>query len=82
LLFIFTAPIVWLVPVKSGGLKGGAATQAEIIAMPHVPHWIGFVGLFVSLILCGSLLAAQLWLFILMIVLGLALVVLENTSEG
>jgi len=49
--------------------------------MPHVPNWIGFVGLLLSLILCGSLLAAQLWLFILMIVLGLALVVVENRYE-
>ena len=57
-----------------------AATPGEI-AMPHVPNWIGFVGLLLSLILCGSLLAAQLWLFILMIVLGLALVVVENRYE-
>jgi hypothetical protein len=46
--------------------------------MPQVPHWIGFVGLLLSLIMCGALLADQLWLFILLVVLGLALVRLES----
>jgi membrane-bound ClpP family serine protease len=46
--------------------------------MPHVPHWIGFVGLLLSLIMCGALLADQLWLFILLVVLGLALVRVES----
>ena len=58
-----------------------AAALGEIIAMPHVPHWIGYVGLMLSLILCGSVLAGQLWLFILVIVLCLALVVVENRYE-
>jgi hypothetical protein len=49
--------------------------------MPHTPHWIGHVGLVLSLILCGSLLASQLWLFILTVVLGLALVVVENRYD-
>jgi hypothetical protein len=46
--------------------------------MPQVPHWIGFVGLLLSLIMCGALLADQLWLFILLVVLGLALVRVES----
>jgi hypothetical protein len=46
--------------------------------MPQVPHWFGFVGLLLSLIMCGALLADQLWLFILLVVLGLALVRLES----
>ena len=50
--------------------------------MPQqVPHWIGFVGLVLSLIMCGALLADQLWLFILLVVLGLALVRLEIKYE-
>ena len=49
--------------------------------MPHVPHWIGLVGLLLSFVLCGSILAGQLWLFVLMIVLGLALVVVESRYE-
>jgi hypothetical protein len=77
LLFIFIVPILWLVPVKSGGPK----PQGEVIAMPHVPHWIGFVGLLVSFIMCGALLFSQLWLFVLTTVLGLALVVLESRYE-
>jgi len=55
-----------------------AAPAREIIIMPQVPHWIGFVGLLLSLIMCGALLAQQLWLFMLLIVLGLALVVVES----
>jgi len=58
-----------------------AATPREIIAMPRVPHWIGFVGLVLSLLMCGALLANQLWLFILLVVLGLALVRLEIKYE-
>jgi hypothetical protein len=55
-----------------------AAPAREIIAMPQqVPHWIGFVGLALSLLMCGALLANQLWVFILLVVLGLALVRLE-----
>jgi len=54
------------------------AALGEIIAMPHVPHWIGLVGLLLSFVLCGSILAGQLWLFVLLIVLGLALVVVES----
>jgi len=49
--------------------------------MPRVPHWIGFVGLVLSLLMCGALLANQLWLFILLVVLGLALVRLEIKYE-
>jgi phosphatidylserine synthase len=55
-----------------------AAALGEIIAMPHVPHWIGFVGLLLSFIMCLSMLAGQLWLFMILIVLGLVLVVVEG----
>ena len=50
--------------------------------MPQqVPHWIGFVGLVLSLIMCGALLADQLWLFMLLAALGIALVRLEIKYE-
>jgi phosphatidylglycerophosphate synthase len=55
-----------------------AAALGEIIAMPQVPHWIGLVGLLLSFIMCLSMLAGQLWLFMILIVLGLALVVVEG----
>jgi hypothetical protein len=55
-----------------------AAAPGEIIAMRQVPHWIGFVGAFAVIDYLRGLLDDQLWLFILLVVLGLALVRLAS----
>ena len=49
--------------------------------MPHVPRWTGHVGIVLGLILCGAFLGGQLWLAVLLMIPGFALVVLENRYE-
>ena len=49
--------------------------------MPHVPLWIGYVGLALSMIFCGSFLAGQLWVAIVLLIPLFALVVIENRYE-
>jgi membrane-bound ClpP family serine protease len=49
--------------------------------MSHVPRWIGQVGIVLGLILCGAFLGGQLWLAVILMIVGLALVVLENRYE-
>jgi hypothetical protein len=46
-----------------------------------MPHWIGLVGLVLSLILCGGFLAGAWWLSVLLLIPLFALVVLENRYE-
>ena len=49
--------------------------------MTHVPHWIGQVGLVLSLILCGAALGGQLWFAVFLLIPCFALVILENRYE-
>lgn len=49
--------------------------------MSYVPHWIGLVGLVLSLIVCGSFLAGAWQLAILLLIPLFALVVLESRYE-
>jgi membrane-bound ClpP family serine protease len=49
--------------------------------MPDVPRWIGHVGLVLALLLCGTALAGQLWLAVLLMIPSFALVVLESRCE-
>ena len=46
-----------------------------------VPHWIGQVALVAMLIFCGSFLAQIPLLAMLFLVVGIAMVVLENRHE-
>jgi uncharacterized membrane protein len=46
-----------------------------------MPHWIGQVGLVSMLLFCGSFLAQIPLLAMLFLVVGLAMVVLENRHE-
>jgi membrane-bound ClpP family serine protease len=48
---------------------------------PDVPRWIGLVGMVLVLVLCGSALAGQLWLTVLLMAAGIALVVLESRYQ-
>jgi len=54
-------------------------SQGEIIAM--VPHWVGLVGLVMMLLFCGSFLAQVPFLAMIFLLLGVAMVVLENRYE-
>jgi membrane-bound ClpP family serine protease len=49
--------------------------------MTQVPHWIGYAGLVLSIIFCGSFLAGEMWLAVLLMIPCFALVVLENRYE-
>ena len=49
--------------------------------MTHVPHWIGFVGLVLMLILCGAFLGGQLYLATFLLIPCFALVIIENRYE-
>jgi uncharacterized membrane protein len=49
--------------------------------MAMVPNWIGQVGLLSMLMFCGSFLAQIPLLAMLFLVVGLAMVVLENRHE-
>jgi len=49
--------------------------------MAHVPHWIGQVGLVLSLIFCGSFLGGAWWVGVLLLIPLFAVVVLENRYE-
>jgi hypothetical protein len=49
--------------------------------MSYVPHWVGLVGLVLALLLCGSALAGQLWLAVLLMIPCFALVIVENRYE-
>jgi hypothetical protein len=51
------------------------------MAMPHVPHWVGFAGFVVAMIFCLAFLAGQLWAAVLLLIPGFALVVLENRYQ-
>ena len=46
-----------------------------------VPNWIGLVGLVAMLIFCGSFLAQIPLLAMVLLVVGIAMVVLENKYE-
>jgi hypothetical protein len=46
-----------------------------------MPHWIGQVGLVLSLIFCGSFLAGAWWFGLILLIPLFALVVLENGYE-
>jgi membrane-bound ClpP family serine protease len=46
-----------------------------------MPHWIGLVGLVLSLIFCGAFLAGIPLLAVIFLLLCFALVVLENRYE-
>jgi hypothetical protein len=64
-----------------GGGRLGNRPQHAMIAMPHVPRWIGHVGIVPGLILCGAFLGGQLWLAVLLMIVGPALVLLGNRYE-
>lgn len=49
--------------------------------MSDVPHWIGQVGMVLSLIFCGAFLAGAWWVGILLLIPVFALIVLENRYE-
>ena len=46
-----------------------------------MPHWIGLVGLALSLVLCGAFLAGLWWVAVLLSIPIFALVALENRYE-
>ncbi len=46
--------------------------------MSDVPHWIGQVGMVLSLIFCGAFLAGAWWVGVLLLIPISALVVLES----
>ena len=49
--------------------------------MTHIPHWIGQVGLVMMLLFCGSFLGQVPLLAMIFLLLGFAMVVLENRYE-
>jgi membrane-bound ClpP family serine protease len=51
------------------------------VPQPDVPHWIGLVGMVLVLVLCGAALAGQVWLAVLLMMAGIAMVVLENRYQ-
>jgi membrane-bound ClpP family serine protease len=51
------------------------------VHQPDVPHWIGLVGMVLVLVLCGAALAGQVWLAVLLMMAGIAMVVLENRYQ-
>jgi membrane-bound ClpP family serine protease len=51
------------------------------VPQPDVPHWIGLVGMVLVLVLCGAALGGQVWLAVLLMIAGVALVVLENRYQ-
>ncbi len=49
--------------------------------MSDVPHWIGQVGMVLSLIFCGAFLAGAWWVGVLLLIPISALVVLESKYD-
>jgi membrane-bound ClpP family serine protease len=51
------------------------------VPQPDVPHWIGLAGMVLVLVLCGAALGGQVWLTVLLMIVGIAMVVLENRYQ-
>jgi membrane-bound ClpP family serine protease len=51
------------------------------VPQPDVPQWIGLVGMVLVLVLCGAALGGQVWLAVVLMIVGIALVVLENRYQ-
>ena len=49
--------------------------------MPETPRWIGFVGMVLTLVFCGSILGGQLLLGVLVMMVTIGLVVLESRYD-
>jgi hypothetical protein len=59
----------------------GFEPKGRFIAMPHVPNWIGYVGLVLQLIFCGAFLGGVPLLAMIFLLLCFAMVVVENRYE-
>jgi hypothetical protein len=68
--------------LRSNGFepKGSFIAMSDVL-QPDVPRWIGLGGMVLVLVLCGSALAGLLWLTVLLMIAGLALVVLESRYQ-
>jgi membrane-bound ClpP family serine protease len=51
------------------------------VPQPDVPRWIGLVGMVLVLVLCGSALGGQVLLTVLLMIVGVAMVVLEDRYQ-
>jgi hypothetical protein len=70
------------VVLRSNGFEPkGSFIAMPDVPQPDVPRWIGLGGMLLVLVLCGSALSGLLWLTVLLMIAGLALVVLENRYQ-
>jgi hypothetical protein len=70
------------VVLRSNGFEPkGSFIAMPDVPQPDVPRWIGLGGMVLVLVLCGSALSGLLWLTVLLMIAGLALVVLENRYQ-